>query len=168
MRAWLGAVASVALIGCARPIAVSQSVPPGLSAGASDFAIEASNDPTTRAAVPVVVHRLESYGFRQSGKPNLLVVVSASQRPRSVGAFSPAACSTDQWVVDPNQKWLVGGEQATMLQVLIVDARSGQTLYRSQAYRRTSTGAPDVAGLAAAALSTNPRLAAPAAGSRCP
>ncbi|HVI04814.1 MAG TPA: hypothetical protein VM711_01810 [Sphingomicrobium sp.] len=169
MRAWLGSIAAFVLIGCAsRPLVVSESLPPGISAGARDFAVEAPTDAAARAALPEVVSRLESFGFRQSREPALLVLISASQRQRGVGAFAASDCDPRQWVSDPSQKWLIGGGQAMSLEVLIVEARSGRTLYRTSAYRRTSrkSVASNAAGLAAAALSTDPRLAR-VAGSRC-
>ena len=159
MRVWLVWIAAVMLAGCAsRPLVVSESLPPGIAAGVRDFAIETPTDPAARAAAPAIESRLESFGFRKSSKPALLVLIGASQRQRDVGAFTASNCEPRQWVIDPNQKWLIGGGRAMSLQVLIVEVRSGRTLYRTSAYRRTSgeSVASNAVELAAAALSRNP------------
>lgn len=162
MRAWLGSIAAIMLAGCAStPVVVSESLTPGLAQQARDFAIEEPADPAARAALPEVVRRLQSFGFRQSSRPALLVIVSAAQRERGVGAFAPSHCTSPQWAVDPRGKWLIGGGEAMALQIMIVDARTGRTLYHSAAYRRTSAEniTSSAASLAAAALSVDPRRA---------
>lgn len=173
MRAWLGSIAIIMLAGCAStPVVVSEGATAGLAQRAPAFAVEEPTDPAARAAIPEIIRRLESSGFRQSSRPALLVIVTAAQRERGVGAFAPSKCGTPQWAIDPHGKWLIGGGQAMALQVLIVDAPTGRTLYRSTAYRRTSGGnvTSSAATLAAAALSDflhpQPSAAAPASRAR--
>ena len=160
MKAWIALLGTVALIGCAdRPAVVSDRFAPVSALEPTSFAIEVSDNEAARAAVPAVVRRLASFGFKKSSKPDWRGIISASERSRTVGAFAPSDCDENQRILDAGHKWLIGGGRTMSLQILFVDARSGRTLYRSSSVRRTSNDSlqSDAEALVNAALLTDPR-----------
>jgi len=157
--------AGAALLGgCASiPEGSALSLDPGLAAGDKTFAIVDAGDGPAKAAVPYVEQRLQALGFEPSQNPDLLVEVSAAQRPRSVGAYVPGECTADavSWVETPEDNWLIGGGQVLTLNVRLIDAQTGAPLYQGSARRRAASGFDEghAKALALAALADDPRQA---------
>lgn len=112
---------------------------------------------------------MRSFGYEASPTPDLLLEVSASERPRGVGAFTPDGCGASTWAVPPHRKWLIGGGKVLTLNVRLLDARTNAPVYRSSASLRAGGGSAAAYAdeLAEAALPADPRAAPKAAPARC-
>ena len=126
-----------ALPGCTqKPVASAFLLAPGIPQGASTFSIAPATDAASQAAVPYIQQRLVSFGYQPSATPDLLVIVSAAEHGRNVGAFAPGGCHATNWVEQPGRKWLLGGGRSASLQLHMVDAKSGKPVYQSSASLR--------------------------------
>lgn len=153
----------LALCACAgTPNSTAVTLPPGIPAQSTSYALAAPADDASRAAMPFIDAQLRRLGYRASDTPDLIVVVSATGRGRNIGAMADEPCRAG-WVETPDKKWLIGGGRTLGLQVQLIDAKTQQPVYRSSAQLRTSAGSvtSNASRLAAAALSADPRHAPP-------
>ena len=155
----------VALAACAStPSSTAVTLPPGIPAQATSYALAPPADDASRAAAPFVDAQLRRLGYRATDNPDLIVVVSATGRGRNIGAMADEPCRAG-WVETPDKKWLIGGGRTLGLQVQMIDAKTQQPVYRSSAQLRASSGSvtSSASRLAAAALRIDPRQAPPCA-----
>lgn len=162
-RRWLmGGVLAAVLTACAsKPISSAFTLTPGIPQNASTFAIAPTTDAASKAAVRHVEQQLIRLGYRLDASPDLIVLVSAAQHGRDVGALAAGSCDGTEWAEQPGRKWFVGGGRVASLQVHLVDARSGKPVYQSSASIRSRMGSIEgyAKTLAVAALLSDPRRA---------
>ena len=146
------------MAGCATPVGSVSMASPAL-AGTRTFAIASSDEPSGRALAPLVAERLMQFGFEPSTSPDLVVTVTATERPRGVGAFAPSGCGASAWTAEPRKPWLIGGGKVETITVTMTDPKSGETIYRTSAGIRSSSGrlGTHASDLVSTALAVDPR-----------